>query len=416
MSEKTSIVLRTPGSEKLAEILEQNGIVPSSLTEVCSVSGEYMGRKPKYAPPELITQAIKNNPLEQIPRWEFSDEEKFSSLFRQGISEMKQSFLSANFPMLDDLGVSFESSIADVSKTLERIARERDYLKEHIGDIFTSFNAFREIFSFVQFMTERGRFHAKHLTSIYTICSAFTAIKDVRLQAKLMKPIGRQIEFNRERYIFELPTVLSADNLAEILLAFPVCFLSGKGAKTQTENDPQISQAAKLLCDLVGSKEFTWFYLMYNRRDRTIKDFVGPDPIPSDYLDFRKELGDMIDLEVIATPYHSIASKEWNDPSWLAGIDPVALGIHTGIPFVTVFKRWSGNGVFPLLLDLMADTISHIEIHGHNLQNFKDNTYWYKGKKTGEVDILGGPLKLVQFAQQIVAKFKEGTALQFLRG
>ncbi|MES2023792.1 MAG: hypothetical protein V4439_03855 [Patescibacteria group bacterium] len=367
-------------------------------------------RKPRFASPELVSQAIRNNPLETIPRWAFSDELKSSSVFREALPNLKESFFKTNFLMLADMGITFDTSPAEATSLISKRVSEKQHLGAHIAALHVSFNAFKSVFDFMGLMIEKGRFEEKHLTAVYTMCTAYVALgNDAVRGARLMKPIGLQVDFNRERYIFELPTVLPNSNLPEVLLAMPVVYFGDLQDSVNAE-DPHVSDRAQFICDAVGSKSFAWFYQMYNRRDRGIKNFPNLDPIPTDYLEFRPQLRELVDLEFIATPYHHVAAMEWVNPEWLAGIDPLSITMHKNIPFFTVMKRWSGSGIFPLLCDLMANTIDHISNNKNALDKFSESTYWYKGNGA----YLGSGLK--KFAEQVVQKFSEEKVFEFLRG
>jgi hypothetical protein len=390
---------------------EELGIKTVSQAEMTAFDRQsYRGvRKPKIVPQELIDLAIRNNPLESIPRWQFTDEVKASSVFRQNFPTLKSGFLRQQFLQLADIGITFENSIVEIEEIIQS-EQDDNHLRVHLSSLKNSFMAMREIFLFLDFILEKDKFEEKHLTAIHTICNAFNLIGDQKRRERFIAPIAKMCLFNRERYIMEMPTVLSVDNLPELLLAFPVCFLNGLSAKNKIGNDPEPSEAVRLICDAVGSTSFAWFYQMYNRRDRLITAYKGADPIPADYLEFRTQLSSLIDLDVIATPYHEIASTEWADPAWRSSIDPIAFGIQQEIPFITIFKRWSGNGIFPLIPDLMADTIDHIAKHVDRLNSFNTNTYWYKGTSG---TCLGNGLK--SFGNTVVAKFKEGKIIEFLR-
>lgn len=393
----------------------ETGITTAELSNIVIPGPRILNRIPKKVPEELIKQAIENNPLETIPRWHFTDQVKASSTFRQGLPELKSSFFQTHFLMLEEMEITFETSEEDAKNKIVAKIQEKPELEKHLVALETCFIAFREVFQFLEYIIEKGRFMEKHLTSVHTICSSYSSLNDVQRAARLMKPIGIQVKYNRERYIFELPTVLPVSNLPEILLAMPVCFI-GNAAESVTSDDPRPSDFTKLICDMVGSHNFAWFYQMYNRRDRSISDFKGPDPIPNDYLELRPQLLEHIDLEVITTPYHGIASQEWADPSWQAGIDPIALAIHSDIPFFTIYKRWSGNGIFPLLADLMADTIDYLKKHKDGLRNFVNTPYWYKGNNEERNCLHGAEHELPNFADRLIEQFEQGTVFQFLRG
>lgn len=397
--------------------LEQFGMKPATIAELARVdelSPMMRLRKRRVVPPELIQQAIANNPLETVPRWQFTDEVLAATSFRQSFPELKTAFMQTHFIFLQDLGFAFGMQDQEIVEKTAKYAREKSGLTTHLQASSDCLLAFNRLFSFIDFIIEKGRFQEKHLTSLQTICTAFGALAADPVQAaRLMKPISAQIAFNRDRYIFEIPTVLAMNNLPEILLAMPVCFLQGKGVRPSNDDDPQVSEAAKMICDLVGSRAFAWFYQIYNRRDRDIKGNLQNflDPVPSDYLEFRTCLAPMIDLEMICTPYHHIASREWTDPTWLAGIDPIALGIQKGIPFVTIFKRWSGNGVFPLLPELMAGTIEHLTACSNKLSNFK-NPYWYKAPAPSTY--LSNSRMLTGFVNKIIEAFGRGEVVKLL--
>lgn len=399
--------------------MEQYGMKPATIAELARVdesSPLLRLRKRRAVPPELIQQAIANNPLDTVPRWQFTDEILAANSFRQSFPELKAAFMRTHFLFLQDLGFSFDMEDHDIKEKTAKLLREKSSLTTHVQASSDCLRAFSELFSFLDFIIEKGRFQEKHLTSLQTVCTSFAALAADPVQAaRLMKPIGAQIAFNRERYIFEIPTVLSTNNLPEILLAMPVCFMSGTGVRSSKEDDPPVSDAARTFCDLVGSVSFAWFYQMYNRRDRTIQanleNFL--DPVPSDYLEFRPQLAPMVDLEVICTPYHHIASKEWADPAWFGGIDPIALGVQKGIPFVTIFKRWSGNGVFPLLPELMAGTIQHLSANTNKLGNF-NSPYWYK-TMTSSLYLSNAGGVLSAFAKRLIQTFGEGKAVDLLR-
>jgi len=82
-----------------------------------------------------------------------------------------------------------------------------------------------------------------------------------------------------------------------------------------------------------------------------------------------------------------------------------------------VLGRWSGTGVFPLLLDCIADTANFIQLNKHLLRNFKANTYWYKGDSSGGNCLSdAAPHKLEEFANNLLAAYDSGHLFEFLRG
>ena len=140
--------------------------------------------------------------------------------------------------------------------------------------------------------------------------------------------------------------------------------------------------------------------------------------MPPNLVRIMRQAKELFDYVVIMTPYHDTASKEWSDPNWLRNIDPIMVGFLKGLPHMFVLGRWSGTGVFPMLLDCIADTSNHLRLNKHLLRNFKSNTYWYKGKR--ESSMLSqndqGDNGLTKFADKILLAYDNGLLFPFLRG
>lgn len=94
--------------------------------------------------------------------------------------------------------------------------------------------------------------------------------------------------------------------------------------------------------------------------------------------------------------------------------------------------RWSGTGLFPLVLDMVADTIDHLRLNADRLSGFPADIEWYQGQYTGTrtdpwlfrleqesntPSAVSPPNKiLVPFAIEVVKAFDEGRLFDFLRG
>lgn len=211
-------------------------------------------------------------------------------------------------------------------------------------------------------------------------------------------------------------SVISYHHLPELTFAFPVWFVHGKKylPDSTEQTDPEVDHAVSFICDCVGSKEYAWFYQMYNRRTRPLSHFKGKDIMPPAIVRIMNEAKENFDYLAIMTPYHDVASKEWSDPNWLRNIDPILVGFLKGLPYMFVLGRWSGTGIFPLLLDCIADTKNHIEINKTLLSGFKQNTYWYKGNNNNCLSDSSNAL--VVYADKLLKAYNEGLLFQFLRG
>lgn len=215
-------------------------------------------------------------------------------------------------------------------------------------------------------------------------------------------------------------SVMDMRHLPEITFAFPVWFVHGKSPLYDhtNEEDPQIDDAIKYFANCVGTKEYAWFYQIFNRRTRPLSHFRGKDIMPPALVKIMNEAKSTFDYVAILTPYHDIASREWSDPNWLRNIDPIMIGFIKGLPQMFVLGRWSGTGIFPLLLDCIADTANFIRLNKHLLKNFKNSTYWYKGNSLNN-DCLSDDNNsngLEEYADKLLAAYDAGCLFEFLRG
>ena len=100
-------------------------------------------------------------------------------------------------------------------------------------------------------------------------------------------------------------------------------------------------------------------------------------------------------------------------------------GFVKDLPFMFLLGRWSGTGLFPLLCDMIADTIDHLRLNHKKLKNFPSGAFWYKGLDSYQEEdgiLLGGSNNhggnnvLVPFALEVIKAFEEGRLFEFLRG
>lgn len=102
-----------------------------------------------------------------------------------------------------------------------------------------------------------------------------------------------------------------------------------------------------------------------------------------------------------------------------------------GLDYMFLLGRWVSHGLFPLVCDMIADTMSHLKLHKSFLRNFNSESIWYYGtgnlSDTSVYYILGGGhVKLggnrrgndvlEPFANQVLEAYEAGRLFQFLRG
>lgn len=215
--------------------------------------------------------------------------------------------------------------------------------------------------------------------------------------------------------------VLPVEYLPEVLMAAPVWYIgsTNKLKDLGDKNDPEPDHACRYFCSLLPNQVGADLYQLYNRQTRTLNRFSGRDVIPVALMQLMKEAQTSFDYTVIATPYHDIASGEWADENWKRNIDPFLLGFVIGLPFIFMLGRWSGSGVFPMFLDMVADTAEHLRSHSHKINTTFNRPYWVvKGEaltKDAPSSLWREGDHIEESAQAIVNAFDTGNLFRMLR-
>lgn len=324
-----------------------------------------------------LTKAGQNQPLAEFIQ-------QIAYILNQGsgydplhVNVLAEDFVKKTFSMLTPLGVKC-SIMDDVDKVAERRMIEENIALYNENELHGQAESLKN--EYAQFAKVREAFTLMHNNGLLSYSS-----------------------------------VLDIKHLPELSFAFPVWFIHAKNGFVDetSENDPQPSNAAKFFADSIESREFAWFHQVYNRRTRPLSQFRGKDIMPPNMVHIMREAKELFDYVVIMTPYHDLASREWSDPNWLRNIDPVMVGFLNGLPNMFILGRWSSTGIFPLLLDCIADTANHLKLNKHLLRNFNNSTYWYKGMSGGN---LGGSDNLINYVDHLLLAYDRGLLFPFLRG
>jgi hypothetical protein len=401
--------------------LAQTGFAGSSFTEVglphlANTTNPYHLRRKLSIPEELVNQALANKPFngltfvvaDNIPVHEHE-------LLADG-------FLEREFHFLKEIGVSLSEPSNEMYRKLVSDTVKIYRGQGLDGQVFTIENdykcacATRTIFNFTKKAIEDDKFDHTHLSLLQSVNEVFKSL-EAGQRTFVLEGLAKICEWNSLRGKYRTPTALSKKYLPELFMSCPVWFVQGNDVDDiENQDDPLPDEFTRFICDMVGTKDFAWMYQMYNRRTRAFDKFKGPDIMPPHVTEHLAELGKVFDYLVIATPYHDIASKEWADPAWQRNLDPYLLGFKIGLPYVVMIERWSGTGLFPLVTDMIADTISHIQKNVQNgkLGKFSESTFWYKGQGSNPARTTLGT-NLTGFGQAIVDSFNQGTLLDALR-
>jgi len=238
--------------------------------------------------------------------------------------------------------------------------------------------------------------------------------------------VRKAFNLMHEHHLLHPTSIIDTKHLPELTYAFPVWYVYSKIRFNNqvNERNPQYDHVIENFSNLVGSQEFAWLYQMYNRRTRPMDLFAGKDIMPPALVKTLKEAKQIFDFIVIMTPYHDVASAEWSRTDWPRNIDPIMVGFLNGLPQMFVLGRWSGTGVFPLLLDCVADTSLHLRVNKDLLYRVPNGSSWYKGidaygLESNIIQQIGGEsskTNLERFADRLLLAYDEGCLFEFLRG
>ena len=355
----------------------------AALMKISERSIYHLGAK--KIDPEQVRLAAENEPFAQM----LGIHKRAGELTGQEIVSFAENSLKGTFACLASAGVNYSIG-ADVNKDAEKALIDEAVRAYQANGMDGQIQSIREEYA------------------------KFSGIRDAFI---LMRANG----------LLSAESIVPIRYLPDLLVTAPVWFVSARERLEDLtdQHDPRPDHAVKFFCDVVGTKEFAWLYQIYNRRTRPLKTFSGRDIVSLPIMKIIESARNKFDYLVIATPYHDITSREWVDPQWLRSLDPFLFGFMKGLPFMFLLGRWSGTGLFPLLCDMIADTIDHLRLNHKKLKNFRSNAYWYKGLDSYQEDdgiLLGGSNNhggnnvLVPFALEVIKAFEEGRLFEFLRG
>lgn len=212
--------------------------------------------------------------------------------------------------------------------------------------------------------------------------------------------------------------ILPIRYLPDITTAFPVWYY-GDSRGLYTRN-----HELNHLLKEQGSQNFAWFAQIYSTFSPGLGDFDSmEDPMPQRVMKVLKDVREHCDFCTIATPYHDIASKAWNDVELQRMlVDPLLFGHVRNFPYIFLFARWSGSGIFPGLPNMIHATIEHLRQNKSDLSHIRRNTPWYAGQANWQLQKQGkgkGAITintlLPDFADKLIDAYDQSRLFEFLR-
>lgn len=389
-------------------------------------------RRAKTVPEVEVRKAMQNRPLEAVVNHELDRVVKLNTT--DDVYTFISAYLYDKYPGLEVMEVSFdlrqidpdEQQKVDAYLGLQKeLGLEAQAVMQQTE--YVLFRATRETLKFMaerDFITPGMKITPKMLGALvgeFDTRALRVGNADITASLAFMNQLTRTFGFLRQNDLLRPGTILPIKNVVDLAVAAPVWFVEAHEQLPGTWNshDPEPDAAVQYFCGLVPTQEWADFYQMFNRRTRCLSQYRG-DSMPRHILKTIALARQHFDFVVIATPYHDIAGKEWGDPAWQRLIDPYLFGFKKGLPYMFFLGRWSDTGLFPLIADLVADTMKFLRENHGRLSGFGAYPYWHFNDKNSPVytdnSYRNAGVGLQRFAQQLLTAFDQGILFDFLRG
>jgi len=357
----------------------------------------HVGMKP--IADEAIAKAKANRPLEGVPRTE-----EGAATMRNDTDILKalSTALFSQFPGLHNIDLTFEivgydpaeqdALVAETVTNCHELGMEDQatLTQEEYG----RFKATRDMFAwiFTQGWLQPGtQATPSVLNGLMSLVKSVEGASDKALTVEGLKKL---FGFMGAHQLLRPSSVLPVKYLPDLFMAAPVWFfaldgidersatqnLVPTGASNNSSRDPLPTRATSFVCELLpNNRRWNDAFQMFNRRTRPIATYKG-DVVPPAVLRLIREAKEVFDYVVIMTPYLDIAGADWKDLAWLRSIDPYVVGFKKNCPTFFILARFSNSGVFPLLPDLVADTMQFLKEKKEDLRrgfNAVSQPYWW---------------------------------------
>jgi hypothetical protein len=294
----------------------------------------------KRISPDMVSKAVNNEPFEDFARAVYGYEQIYNKggeardRFNREFNNKVEEFLRRIFNSL--------TYIPEVSFEIGSVASDKE--RQAVEEAVASYR--------------KANFRGQ----------AVSVERQYRGLCTLRIVLGHVSQKNRA----PVDTIVPSRYLPELLVAAPVWFVESK-------------EEIKKLCDFGKSDRFAYFFQMYNDLPRFFYQLEGQDILPLPIVQLITQVSSLFDYLVIATPYHDLVTPGLK---WIRNIDPFLFGFLTDV---------SGTGLFPLIGDMIADTMEHIN---------KYNKYWKYWLKERDD----------KFVDNILRHFDKGDLFAWLRG
>lgn len=391
------------------------------------------GRAPKQAHAKLVSaetvaQVGKNEPLKGIPPDDFTAVPRPHT--EAEIAAVMSAYLHQQYPNLQAVGLTYEVVGFDKKAQDALVAETSGLYKDqgmhqqitHLNEEYCSFQETRRLLSWIveqKLLAEGSQVSPAVLGSVVRLTET---IKTVSGKEGLVTAAQQVVTFMLAHDLMRANTVLPIDRLPDLAAAVPVWYFS---RERNYSDMGAISLGVSYACELFpGNNRWAAFHQMYNRRERSMMTYKG-DMVPPHIMRIMKEAQGVFDHVVVMTPYHDVAGQDWETFTWARSIDPYVVGFKKGLPVFFILGRFSDSGVFPLLHELVADTVEFLRANKEKLNGFDNrgdavpwiswttgNSLMYNHRISGQRQL---HVELKQVVDNLLQAFEAGRLFDWLR-
>ena len=207
-------------------------------------------------------------------------------------------------------------------------------------------------------------------------------------------------------------TVLPMPDLVALFMAAPVWYQVDIGSEQTSEAADQLDLNG-WASDLFPTPQWANIFKLFNYGKRSISRYQGQN-IPPELLHVMQEATTVFDDVVVMTPYLGRTSHTWGDSNWASLVDPYVVGFRRDLKVFVVLGRVSGMGVFPLLPEMVLDTIKYMDQNQASLDAFRGTEGWRSDPRASAQ--LTDTTQLLKHVEMAKLAFTCGKLFDWLRG
>jgi hypothetical protein len=314
-----------------------------------------------------------------------------------------------NEPFIEMMGLARETAERKVTPENDVVAIAESFLRSTFAS-FSTMNVAYSIKGDVDIEKENEMI--KKIAEEYDQAGLYSQKDSILDEYQYFSGVREVFTMMEREQILHMDAVIPIRHLPDLLVTAPVWYIDTK------DDRGGAYEIVNYFSNEVDTNQFSILFQLYNLNQRPIRNFDSRrDIMPVPIMKILKKARRIFDFTVIATPYHDLASEEWKTV-WIRNIDPFLFGFVKGLPFMFLLGRWSGTGLFPLMCEMVADTIDHLRQNCQLLKGIapsRNNEIEMVNYKNAEwVNVSG--THLYELAQKVIGAFDEGNLFSFMRG